>query len=107
MKEGKQVGSYRGSYLCLAGYATPLFGGQKVDPIWSPLGKLSKTLPIFRDPYLPEISDIPNPETVRPHSSNSDKNATPLYYSQSSRENATPSGGTSLLPRVLFRVFVG
>ena len=33
----------------------------------------------FLNPYLPEISDPPNPENVRPHSSNCNKNVTPLY----------------------------
>ena len=37
-------------------------------------------------------------ENVRPHSSNSIENATPLYiYSQSRGENTTPSGGASPL----------
>ena len=36
-----------------------------------------KILP-FLNPYLPEISDPPNPENVRSHSSNSNENVTPL-----------------------------
>ena len=33
----------------------------------------------FLNPYLPEISDPSNPENVRSHSSNCNKNVTPLY----------------------------
>ena len=33
----------------------------------------------FLNPYLPEISDPPNPKNVRSYSSNSNKNVTPLY----------------------------
>ena len=49
-------------------------------------------------PYkaLPEISYLQNPENVGPHSSNSLWKMQ-LHYSQSSRENATPSSGTTLL----------
>ena len=32
----------------------------------------------FLNPSLPEFSDSPNPEDERPHSSNSNENATPL-----------------------------
>ena len=32
----------------------------------------------FLDLHLPEFSDLPNPENVRSHSSNSNKNATTL-----------------------------
>ena len=40
-----------------------------------------------------ELSHPRKSENMRPHSSDSIENATPLY-SQSSRENKTPSSGT-------------
>ena len=54
-------------------------------------------LPIiaFVNPFLPEFSDPPNPENVRSHSSNLMK--LQPHYSQSSRENVTPSRTPSLL----------
>ena len=48
---------------------------------------------LFSNPCLPELSFPRNPENVRPHSSNSTKNA--IHYNQPSCENATPSSGTS------------
>ena len=32
---------------------------------------------LFLNPYIPEFSDLQNPENVQSHSSNSYKNATP------------------------------
>ena len=44
-----------------------------------------------------KYEELSYPKNVRPRSSNSIENATPLSMNQSSRENATPSSGTSPL----------
>ena len=50
---------------------------------------LTENLPIL-NPFLPQKT-----ENLRPHSSKSIENATPLpHYRHSGRENATPSSGT-------------